>query len=234
MPDPITGIVVAGSSLIGSSMQADAAGQAADAQAEASERSIEEQRRQFDAVQALLKPYVDIGPPALQQQQNLIGLGGPEAQAAAISALESSASYQDKIRQGEEAILQNASATGGLRGGNIQGALAQFRPAMLQSEIDRQYGRLAGMTTLGQQSAAGVGTAGMQTGARISGYEGDIGAAQAGGALASGRAMSSAFNLPSQFLGMQYGMGGTPGFGNLFGGGGGLGGGGGVAFGGAP
>ena len=222
MPDPITGVVVAGSQLIGGAMQSRAAGRAADAQSEAAQRGIEEQRRQFDAVRELLKPYVDVGLPALEQQQALIGLGGPEAQRQAISALESSELFQARARQGEEALLQSASATGGLRGGNIQGALGQFRPAMLQAEIDRQYGRLAGLTTLGQQSAAGVGTAGIQTGARISGLEGDIGSAQAGGELASGRALSGVFNLPAQFLGLQYGMkGGTPGFGNLFGGGGG-------------
>jgi len=218
MPNPITGLVVAGSSLISGAIQSDAAGRAAKAQTEASERGIEEQRRQFDAVRELLKPYVDVGGPALQQQQALIGMGGPEAQRAAIAALESSELFEARARQGEEAILQNASATGGLRGGNIQGALGQFRPAMLQAEIDRQYGRLAGLTTLGQQSAAGVGTAGIQTGARISTLEGDIGSAQAGGALASGRALSGVFNLPSQFLGLQYGMQGrggnvTPGFG---------------------
>jgi hypothetical protein len=210
MPNPITGLVVGGSQLIGGFMQSRSAGKAADAQSEAAQRGIDEQRRQFDAVQALLKPYVDVGTPALQQQQNLIGLGGPEAQAQAIQGLESSESYHAKIRQGEEALLQNASATGGLRGGNIQGALLQFRPAMLQAEIDRQYGRLAGLTTLGQQSAAGVGTAGLQTGARISSLEGDIGSAQAGGELASGKALSSAFNLPAQFLGMQYGAGKSP------------------------
>ena len=225
MPDPITGVVVAGSQLIGGAMQSRAAGRAADAQSEAAQRGIEEQRRQFDAVRELLKPYVDVGLPALEQQQALIGLGGPEAQRQAISALESSELFQARARQGEEALLQSASATGGLRGGNIQGALGQFRPAMLQAEIDRQYGRLAGLTTLGQQSAAGVGTAGIQTGARISGLEGDIGSAQAGGELASGRALSGVFNLPAQFLGLQYGMkGGTPGFANLFGGGGGGGG----------
>jgi len=225
MPDPITGVVVAGSQLIGGAIQSRSAGRAADAQSEAAQRGIEEQRRQFDAVRELLKPYVDVGLPALEQQQALIGLGGPEAQRQAISALESSELFQARARQGEEALLQSASATGGLRGGNIQGALGQFRPAMLQAEIDRQYGRLAGLTTLGQQSAAGVGTAGIQTGARISGLEGDIGSAQAGGELASGRALSGVFNLPSQFLGLQYGMkGGTPGFSNLFGGGGGGGG----------
>jgi len=226
MPDPISGLIVAGTSLISGGIQASSAGKASRAQQEAADRGIEEQRRQFDAVQELLRPYVEAGQPALTQQQAILGLGGPEAQRAAIQAIEGGELFQARARQGEEALLQAASATGGLRGGNIQGALAQFRPQMLQSEIDTQYARLGGLTTLGQQSAAGVGSAGLQTGQRISALEGDIGAARSGADLARGKAFSSVFNLPAQFLGLQYGMrGGTPGFGNILGGGGGGGGG---------
>jgi hypothetical protein len=247
MPDPITGIVVAGSQLIGGAIQSRSAGRAADAQSEAAERGIEEQRRQFEAVQEILRPYVQAGTtaigglqpyaaagaPALEQQQALIGLRGPAAQQAAIAAIEQGAGFQAQVRQGEEAILQGASATGGLRGGNVQAALGQFRPQMLEREIALQYGRLGGLTNLGQtttqniaqlgqSSAAGTASAGLQTGARIAGLEGQIGSAQAGGELASGRALSGVFNLPAQFLGMQYGMqGGAPGFSNIFGGGGG-------------
>ena len=78
------------------------------------------------------------------------------------------------------------------------------------------------LAQLGQSAAGGTASAGLSTGARIAGLEGQIGSAQAGGELASGRALSGVFNLPAQFLGLQYGMkGGTPGFGSLFGGGGG-------------
>ena len=223
MPNPITALVVGGSQVINGIMQRNAASDAAGAQTQAAEAGIQEQRRQFDAVQALLKPYVEVGTPALAQQRALAGLGTPEEKQAAIAAIEGGAGFQAQVRQGEEALLQRASATGGLRGGNIQAALAQFRPQMLQQEIDQQYGRLAGLTSLGQQSAAGVGTAGMQTGARISGLYGDIGAAQAGKSLAQGQAFSSVLNLPAQFLGMQYGANAgkagtamTPGLGNIF------------------
>lgn len=223
MPDPITALVVGGTQVVGGMVQSKAASKAAGAQTQAAEAGIEEQRRQFDAVQELLRPYVEVGTPALEQQRALAGLGGPEAQQAAIAAIEGGAGFQAQVRQGEEALLQRASATGGLRGGNIQAALAQFRPQMLQQEIDQQYGRLAGLTSLGQQSAAGVGTAGMQTGARVSGLYGDIGAAQAGKSLAQGQAFSSVLNLPAQFLGAQYGATAgragtamTPGLGNIF------------------
>ena len=218
MPDPVTGLVVAGSSLAGSAIQSRAAGKAAGQQADAAQAGIEEQRAQFERMQELLRPYVEAGTPALQAQQALLGLRGPEEQAAAVSGLESSPMFQALARQGEEAMLQQASATGGLRGGNLQAALAQFRPQMLAQAIEEQYGRLGGMTALGQQSAAGVGTAGMQTGGQIAALLQQQGAARAGGTMGRAAPFVNLFNLPAQFVGMQMGMGKTPGFGSLFGG----------------
>jgi hypothetical protein len=80
------------------------------------------------------------------------GMTGEQAQATAIDRIANSPLLAELTRQGEEAILQNASATGGLRGGNVQGALAQFRPQMLQQEIDKQYARLAGLSGMGQSA----------------------------------------------------------------------------------
>lgn len=217
MPDPVSGLV-AGSTLIGGAIQSRAAGKAAGQQAEAAQAGIEEQRRQFDRLQELLKPYVEAGTPALQAQQALLGLGGPEAQQQAVAGLEGSPLFQALARQGEEAMLQQASATGGLRGGNIQAALAQFRPQMLAQAIEDQYSRLGGMTALGQQSAAGVGSAGMQLAGQIAGLLAQQGAARAGGTIGRASPFVNMFNLPAQFVGLQMGMGKTPGFGSLFGG----------------
>jgi hypothetical protein len=221
MPDPVTALVVGGSQLVGGIMQADAAGDAAAIQSGAAESGIGEQRRQFDALQALLKPYTEAGLPALEQQQALLGLQGPEAERAAIERISGGERFQEITRQGEEAILSRASATGGLRGGNVQAALAQFRPQVLNQLIEEQYGRLGGMTTLGQRSAAGVGAAGMETGVNVSNLLAQQGAARAGGELGEAKAYGQILNLPAQFLGMQYGAGrggytGTPGFGNVF------------------
>ena len=213
MPDPITGLVVAGSQLLGSSMQAKAAGSAAETQAGAAQSGIEEQRRQFDAMQELLKPYTEAGTPALEAQQAFLGLRGPEAERAAIDRIRGGETFKALSQQGEEAMLQRASATGGLRGGNIQGALAQFRPQLLSSLIEEQYGRLGGMTQLGQRSAAGVGAAGMETGTNVSNLLASQGAARAGGQLGEAKAFGQLLNLPAQFLGMQYGAGGKAGMG---------------------
>jgi len=137
--------------------------QADAAQAEAARKALEEVRAANLQAEELLAPYMELAPQqiqnlnlyqtagsqALQQQSALAGLQGPEAQRAAIANLEANPEFQAIARQGEEAILANAAATGGLRGGNTQAALAQFRPELLQAYIDQQYSRLGGLSTQG-------------------------------------------------------------------------------------
>ena len=207
---------IVGSAVVGGVVQSNASKDAAAAQTQAADMGIEEQRRQFDLMRELLSPYVEAGDASLMQQLALGGFSGPEAQREAISRIEQGSEYQSLVASGEEAILQNASATGGLRGGNTQSSLAQFRPQVLSSLINQQYSRLGGITSLGQQSAAGVGTAGMQTGQNIANLYGQQGAAAAGSALAQGQAFgnvigslgqaaggfaSGAYAQPIQFIG---------------------------------
>jgi hypothetical protein len=168
-------------------MQSNAQKKAAGQQAASAQQGIEEQRRQYDAMQALLKPYVEAGTGALSNQLALAGVSGAEAQQAAINAIQQGPEFAALTRQGEEAILQTAAATGGLRGGNVQGALAQFRPQVLSSLIEQQYGRFGGLAASGQNAATGVGTAGLQTGQNISNTLAAQGAAQAGGTLAAAK-----------------------------------------------
>lgn len=208
---PIGGAI--GSALGGTIEGSESTGQASQAQQQAAQAGIDEQRRQFDAVQKLLQPYAQAGQTALTGQQNLIGLGTPGAQQQAIQSLQGSPQFQALQQQGENAILQNASATGGLRGGNVQAALAQFRPALLSGLIDQQYSRLGGLTSIGQNAAAGVGNAGMQTGVNVSNLLGQQGAARAGGILGQQGALTGGIN---QAFGAAQGAGG---FGKLFGGG---------------
>jgi hypothetical protein len=190
MSNPL-GAISGVTSIIGGISGARSQKKAANAQVGAAEAGIEEQRRQFDMIRELLKPYVDAGAPALQQQNALLGLSGADAQQNQISQIESSPLFQSLLKQGEEGILQNASATGGLRGGNIQGALAQFRPAMLQSEIENRYSRLGGLTALGQQSAVGVGAAGQNMAGNVGSLLSLQGAARAQGTLGRNQAIQN-------------------------------------------
>lgn len=215
MPDPVTGLIVGGTTLMSGAVQAKAAKKAGQAQVAAADLGVAEQRAAREEMRRLLEPYTQVGIPALQAQMAAVGLGGPEAQQAYVAQQEGSPIFQALARQGEEAILQNASATGGLRGGNVQGALAQFRPALLNQFLEQQYGRLGGLTTLGQQSAAGVGSAGMQSAGAIADLLGQAGAARAGAALGKGQAWGNVLSLPAQFAGLQYGRTGQ-GFGSMF------------------
>lgn len=229
----LAGIAVGGATLVSGYMQGQAAESAAETQAQASEAGIAEQRRQFDKVQELLKPYVEAGTgaieglqpyaeagvPAMQAQQALLGLAGPEAQRKAIAELAAGPQMQALVQQGENALLQQASATGGLRGGNIQAALAQFRPQVLSELIGQQYSRLGGLTALGQEttsnlarlgqaSAAGTGAAAQESGANIASLLAQQGAAQAGAQLAQGKAFASIPAAISGGLGIFSGLGG--------------------------
>ena len=210
------GDVVGG--ITGAKQSAKAAGKAADTQAAAAQAGVDEQKRQFDALVKLMEPYVTAGTGAISrltpyeqagqqafgQQQALIGLQGPAAQQQAIAALEASPQFQAMQQQGENAILQNASATGGLRGGNVQGALSQFRPQVLNSLIEQQYGRLGGiagaglgvtgdLVGLGQASAAGQAAQGMQSASNIGNLLANQGQAIAGGQLAKGGVARQSF-----------------------------------------
>lgn len=189
---------VVGGAVIGGMLSADAqessANTAAGAQMGAARLQTEEARRQFDQIQQLLSPYVSAGNSALAQQMNLLGLNGSDAQGTAVNGIANSQQMQALTDQGENAIRQNASATGGLRGGNTQAALAQFRPQLLNQLIQQQYSQLGGITQTGLGAATGTGNAAANSSNQVISALGQSGAAQAGAALASGQAQAQMYN----------------------------------------
>ncbi len=213
----LAGLVIGGAGIAtgiySANKSAGAANNAAQIQSQSDQAGIAEQQRQFDAIQKLLSPFVTAGTGALGAQQDLLGTNGASAQQAAIGGIQASPQFQALQQQGNNAILANASATGGLRGGNVQAALGQFSPQLLSQLIDQQYSRLGGLTSVGQNAAAGVGNAGMSTGNQISSLLGQQGSALAGGAIANGRAdslgASSITNSIFSGLGAFKGLGGT-------------------------
>ena len=135
--------------------------------------------------QAGLDPYAQAGTNSLAMQQALAGALGPEAQAKAYEALRGGPAYAQMMEAASGGILQNASATGGLRGGNTQAALGQLGPEILQ-----QYGQLAGLSQQGFGAASQQGQFGLQgvgLGMQGTGMSGqlqqDIGAYRAGGII---------------------------------------------------
>lgn len=179
--------------ITGSNEAARAGVRAGEIQAGMAQAGISEQRRQFDKLLELMSPYLGAGTQALGQQKALLGLSGQEEQAQAIQALEQSPLFSSLVSQGENAMRQNASATGGLRGGNFQAALAQFRPNLLSQVIEQQYGRLGGLTGAGFGAAGNAGQGAMNLGGNVANLLQQQGAAQAGGALAAGGTRQAQF-----------------------------------------
>ena len=253
MPAAAAAAVLGGSQILGSILGANAARSAASTQARAAEagqetqrqmfeQGQETQRQMFERTQEILRPYVQAGeaqlptlggyttagPQAFERQLDLAGLRGPQAQQAAIEQVRTQPRFGALTQAGEEAILANASATGGLRGGNTQNALARFRSDLLADEIEREYARFGGLTAfgqgvsqnlaqMGQASAANVGTAALQTGQSIASLQGAAGqgiaalqgaagAARAGGTLGSAAAYGNLLNMPAQVVGLEYGL----------------------------
>ena len=79
---------------------------------------------------------------ALTGLGDIYGLGTPEAQQKFFSGLESSPMYSSIMggqAAGEDAILRNASATGGLRSGNANYALADFNKNLRNEALLTSY-----------------------------------------------------------------------------------------------
>lgn len=171
-----------------------AAREASKAQQQGTEAGMAEQRRQFDALQELMQPYVRVGNQALTGQSNLLGLNGDTRQQSAISNIENSPFFKSQYQQAENALLQNASATGGLRGGNTQEALADNRSNMLFGNVQQQLQNLSGVASNGQSAAAGLGGQGLTFGNNIAQGYADIGQAQGGYALAKGQIYTGLYN----------------------------------------
>ncbi len=151
-----------------------------------------EQRAQFGSLQQFGKYHYEKDGSRRDLSAFTTGaVDGATAQQQAVSQLEQSPMFQTMARQGEDAIAQNASATGGLRGGNTQGALARFRPQLLDQFIERQYGRLAGIAQAGQNAAGATANAAGAMGGNIADLLVGRGQAQAGAIGAQGQIWSN-------------------------------------------
>ncbi len=188
--------------ITGTKAAAKGAQQAATTQAQSAADALALNDKQFNITRNDNLPFLEAGQQAVGAQGNLIGLGGADAQAQAIAALQNSPEFAALSQQGNDAILANASATGGLRGGNTQNSLARTRMDLLSSLIGQQYSRLGGIAGQGASTAANLGGLSGQFGAQQTGILGQQGAAIAGGQIAKGNQQQTAFNSALQLGGL--------------------------------
>ncbi len=116
----------------------------------------------------------------------LLGLDGGEAQTSEIDLLRDSPLYRSLYGAGEEAILANASATGGLRGGNTQHSLAEFGEDTLASLIERQLSGYGGLVGVGSGATGAVSNFGANAVAAMNNLRSQAAGSGAQGALVRG------------------------------------------------
>jgi hypothetical protein len=195
-------IAAVGGSILSNYLSGKSARRAAAAQGEGFQKGIDFFNKFYNEAKGNYQPYINAGSdaikslpeyskaglPALNSIMDLAGLSGNENQANAIKSIEQSPYAQYLFKQGEDAMLQNASATGGLRGGNTQSLLANFRPQVLNDLIDKQYSRLGDLMTfgrnntaqladMGQNAVSGISNIGLNVGSNLANlYTGKAGA----------------------------------------------------------
>jgi hypothetical protein len=183
-------VISAGSSMFGAS-------KAAKAQKKAAAAAAETQKEFFNVTQNNLKPYMAMGEAAI-----------PDATKFDQAALEGTPGYKFALSQGLKAVQNSMSAK--LLGGSgaaIKGA-ASFATGLADQTYGENYNRLLERVRIGQNAAAGVGSAAMQAGSTIGGYQVGAGDAKAAawnsGATAIGNAAKDigGYYMTNKLLGL--------------------------------
>lgn len=179
---------VAGAVVVGSVISADAAGDAASAQAEASDRAAQLQYQQFKESAALQEPWRKAGEQALNK---LIPL--TEYEKFDMSKFEADPGYAFRLSEGQKALDRQAAARGGLISGSALKAATRYGQEMGSQEYTNAFNRYQSERTARLaplQSLAGVG----QTTAQQIGQTGQNYATAAGEAIgAAGQARASGY-----------------------------------------
>lgn len=97
-----------------------------------------------------LNPLAAMAQPYLQEQQALLGLGGQDAQQAALSRIS-----DPLVAEQERALLRNNAALGGV-GGNVLSALAEQTRQRTQANIGDRLQQLASASTPGLNALQGL------------------------------------------------------------------------------
>ena len=151
------------------------------------------------------RPFREAGEGALTQQQALLGLSGQEAQQEAFTAFESSPGQQFLRERGEQALLRNQAAIGGLGGGNVRSELQKQGIGFAQQDLQNQLARLASIAGQGQAATSSVAQLGGQNAANIGNLLTQGGQAQASGILGAQQARSQFAGTASTALGQYFG-----------------------------
>lgn len=132
-------------------------GGAAKAQAKTQQQAIDLQRTQWDTVMNNLKPYAEVGLPALQGLQGLMTL---EGQDKAANDFFGSGLYQRMSDQARYQVLRSAQATGGLGSTATANQLSAIGPQLYNDWLGGQMQNYGNMLNIGMNATSGQATSG--------------------------------------------------------------------------
>ena len=172
----------------------------------AAQVQAQSQREQLEYLKEVNELPTQLRDEALAQLGGMSGIGDANTQQEILDRAKSSPYYQEMMagqEAGEEAIMRGASATGGLRSGNVQGALYDYSSRLQNQALSSAYG---------QEVQNLRGLAGLSTGqGQIAQTMGNIGTTQAQGILGASQAQSQGQIAQGQIY-----QQGLQGMGNIF------------------
>lgn len=157
----------------------------------------------------------------------LSGAAGPEAEQAALDAFMESPGQQFLREQGEQAIMRNQAATGGLGGGRIGQALIDYGIGTAAQNLQQRLGNISSLIQPETQRSANIANILSSGGGQLAQYRSGIGTnlanlaiggasqqiplitgtgtAQAAGTVGQGSATQQSMGNISETLGRIYG-----------------------------
>jgi hypothetical protein len=136
----------------------------------------------FSQSRERLQPYAQTGTQANDALAALQGLLGPDAQAKAFSDFKSSPGQDFLVEQGEKALTRNASALGGIGGGNVRRELMRQGQGFAQQDFGNFRDSLERTRSGGQAASTGIANSYQTQGLTEADLQTGL-----GGAIATGR-----------------------------------------------
>jgi len=138
-----------------------------------------------------ISPFVGVGQAALGSRAALAGIGPLGAQQAAVQQISESPGQRFIRERSQRNLLRNASAIGGLGGGNIRSALVEQGAGFAIQDLENQRRELASLSGGGLQAGTALGTLGAATAGNVADLQQAEAAARASGILGAQEAKSA-------------------------------------------
>lgn len=198
MPVALIGAGLAAAGSVASAViGGNAANDAAKTQANAANQAAATQLKMYEQTRSDLSPFMSAGTGALGQLANIFGFGpggnGTPNASAALSQLTQMPGYQFGLDQGVQALDRSAASKGLVLSGAQLKDAQTFGQGYAQQQAWQPYvSELNSISGLGENAAAGVGSAGTTAGQGIANSQLAAGQATASGQVAGANQLTSA------------------------------------------